>query len=112
MSFYRTFFASIAVIAITSPVFADNASINNNTAKTTAATTSIGQNTSSKLNINATSAKELSKVKGLNASKAKSIVAYRKKHGNFQSLDDLAKVRSIKKMKTEDVKTIQDQLTI
>lgn len=108
MSFYRNFFTSVVAIAISSFVFADNTTIN--TAKT-AATTTIVQNTD-KLNLNAASAKELSKIKGLNASKAKSIVAYRKKHGNFQSLDDLAKVRSIKKMKADDVKAIADQLTM
>jgi competence protein ComEA len=52
------------------------------------------------------------KVKGINASKARAIVAYRKKHGNFKTLDDLAKVKGFTKMKSNDLQAIQDQLTV
>lgn len=52
------------------------------------------------------------KVKGINASKARAIVAYRKKHGDFKSTDDLAKVKGFTKMKPDQLKAIQDQLSV
>ena len=81
-----------------------------------AATQSSDQNgmtaTDTKVNINKASVKELMKIKGINASKAKAIVAYRKKHGNFKSLDDLSKVKGFTKMKASSMKTMQDQLSV
>jgi competence protein ComEA len=64
------------------------------------------------VNLNKASAKDLMKVKGINASKARAIVAYRKKHGDFKSTDDLAKVKGFTKMKSDQLKAIQDQLSV
>jgi competence protein ComEA len=52
------------------------------------------------------------KVKGLNAAKARAIVAYRKKNGEFKSLEDLGNVKGFKKIKPDTFKTIQEQLTV
>lgn len=48
--------------------------------------------------INSDSAKKLAKkLKGIGKKKAKAIVKYREKYGNFESVDDLAKVKGINK---------------
>lgn len=128
MSFYRSILTAIAAVAIMSPVFADdNASAKQpaDDAAPVAAQLSDNSNASqdkpvvqdmqaeeTKININKATEKELIKVKGLNASKAKAIVKYRTKHGDFKSLEELAKVRGFTKMKTDDLKNIEDQLTI
>lgn len=44
------------------------------------------------VDINTASQKELEAVKGIGPAKAKAIVDYRKKNGNFKSLDDLKSV--------------------
>ena len=41
-----------------------------------------------------------------------SFVSYRKKRGEFKSLDELIAVKGLKKMKPEQLKTVQDQLTL
>ncbi|MBV9575116.1 MAG: helix-hairpin-helix domain-containing protein [Gammaproteobacteria bacterium] len=132
MSFYRTLLAAVAAVAIASPVFADetaNATQNpaneaaapaaqqvaDNSSTQPTATTGAEQNTpaaESKVNLNKASAKELTKVKGINASKAKAIVAYRKKHGDFKSIEDLKKVKGFTKIKSDSLKSIEDQLDI
>jgi competence protein ComEA len=129
MSFYRTILAAVAAAAIASPVFADDSAMQSSSAtqspsaaaapaqgssmsQPSASTESNAATTETKVNINKASAKDLMKVKGINASKARAIVAYRKKHGDFKSLDDLAKVKGFTKMKAEDMKAIEDQLTI
>jgi competence protein ComEA len=50
------------------------------------------------VDINTADAKAISKVmKGVGIKKAEDIVAYRKKHGDFKSVDDLVKVKGIGK---------------
>lgn len=130
MSLYRTLLAAVAAIAIASPVFAEgpDAAAQNPAADATPAATQANDNNATqqvsandqqsdmakelKLNLNKASAKELMKVKGIDASRAKAIVAYRKKHGDFKSLDDLAKVKGFAKIKADNLHKIQDQLTI
>ena len=122
MSFYRSIFATLAVVALASPVFADDAANVTGSADQTkavqvadatgATSTDQQSTTETKIDINKATKKELTKVKGLNANKAKAIVAYRKKNGDFKSLDDLSKVKGFKKVKPDTLKEIQDQLTI
>lgn len=120
MSFYRTLLAAVAAIVIASPVFADDTAtteaMTNGTTVQQATeatdTTAAATMEQTKINLNKATVKELMKVKGLNASKARSIVAYRKKHGDFKSTDDLTHVKGFKKMKAESLKEIADQLTI
>lgn len=134
MSFYRSILATVAAVVIVSPVFADDHATAKHPADHAAATTAtvqLGDNSSAssgnsahstsqegapaevtKVNINQATVKDLLKVQGLNASKAKAIVKYRKKHGDFKSLDVLSKVRGFTKMKTEDLQKIQDQLSV
>lgn len=48
------------------------------------------------VNINTANAQEISKnLKGVGLKKAKSIVLYRKKHGNFKTIESLSKVKGI-----------------
>lgn len=133
MSFYRTLFAAIAAIAIASPVFAEDATpapAGSTSAPSASATTAPatenssmtqpstsseqGAATEAKVNVNKATAKDLMKVKGINASKARHLVACRKKQNNhaFKSLDDIAKCKGFTKMKAEDLKAIEDQLTV
>lgn len=117
MSFYRTVLAALAAAAISMPVLAaDETSMQSTTdesatTSTEQATTSSNATEQTKVNINKASVKELTKVKGLSSSKARAIVAYRKKHGDFKSLDDLANVQGFKKMKPDTKQKIWDQLT-
>jgi competence protein ComEA len=134
MSFYRSVLAAVAALAIASPVFADDTAANaaqnpaadqnaapvaqqladnNATATDQQNTTASDQQTVSndKVNINSATAKDLMKVKGLNATKARAIVIYRKKHGEFKSLDELTKVKGFSKLKSSKLRQIQDQLT-
>ena len=116
MSFYRTLLAAVAAIALASPVFADDTTTTTTTMGTDATTTQTATGgttaTETKINVNTATTKELMTVKGINSAKARAIVTYRKKHGGFKTLDDLAKVKSFSKMKTTDLKAIQDQLTL
>lgn len=113
MSFYRSLLAAVAAAALISPVFAaDEAQPNSAQGTEMQQQASSDQSTMQKVNLNKASAKELMKVKGLNAAKARAIVAYRKKHGDFKSTDDLMNVKGFKKMKSETVKEIQDQLSV
>lgn len=66
----------------------------------------------SKVDLNKATVKDLMKVKGLNATKAKAIVAYRKKHGDFKSVEALKEVKGFKKMKDDEMKKIVDQLSV
>jgi len=118
--FYRSLLAAIAAVVIASPVFADDttASTDTSAAATTtqstdaAATTTADASTAEKININTATAKDLMKIKGINASKARAIVVYRKKNGEFKSVDDLANVKGFKKLKAKQLKAITDQLTM
>ena len=136
MSFYRTLLAAVAAVVIASPVFAEDAAqpaentseamqlSDNSSAAATDNSAQATQQTSSdqttaaadptdvKVNLNKATVKDLMKLKGMNASKARSIVAYRKKHGDFKSTDDLANVKGFKKLKSDKLKEITDQLTV
>lgn len=127
MSFYRTLLTVAAAFVLSGPVFADDtmtqdqngmdSSQQQQTQNNDQNTSSSDQKSSSnvdqsKVNLNTASAKELMKVKGLNAAKAKAIVSYRKKHGDFTSVDQLREVKGFKKMKDKNWKNLQDQLTI
>lgn len=122
MSFYRSFIAAIAAMGLATCVFAaDESTTTTNTQATTTEAAAPAQTadattattaTQDKVNINKATAKELAKVKGLNAAKAKAIVAYRKKHGDFKSTDELKEVKGFKKMDEKTMKDIADQLTV
>jgi competence protein ComEA len=124
MSFYRSVLAALAAVAIATPVFAEDAAATQGTTEATpamqlaenseAAQTTATEQTSeqTKVNLNKATVKELAKVKGLNASKAKAIVSYRKKHGDFKSTDELARVKGFKKVKPDTLKEITDQLSV
>lgn len=119
MSFYRTFIAAVAAMGLASVAFAaETADAAKEPAKITqpAATANAAQASEAaqveKLNLNKANAKELAKVKGLNPSKARAIVAYRKKHGDFKSVDELKEVKGFKRMDEKNLKDIQDHLTV
>lgn len=125
MSFYRIVLAAVAAMGFATAVFAEDATTATSAADTTkpaveapAATADQAANTSStdatqeKVNVNKANAKDLAKVKGVTTTKAKAIVAYRKKHGEFKSLEALKEVKGFKKMDEKTMKDIQDQLTV
>lgn len=53
------------------------------------------QNQHQSININTASAQELVLLNGVGESKAKAIIDYRTSHGQFDSINDLAKVKGI-----------------
>lgn len=110
MSFYRTLVTLILSFIVASTAFANGTTTQN----TTAAPNSMTEQTAinGKVSINKASAQELMKVKGLNASKVRGILTYRKKNGGFKSLDELASVKGMKRMKENEMKAIQSQLTL
>lgn len=115
MSFYRALFVSLAALMLSAPVFAEETMATTDTITQTTETKTIAadtQNEQAKVNINTASVKDLTKVKGINATKARAIVAYRKKNGDFKSVDDLAHVKGFKKMKSETVKDISSHLSV
>lgn len=136
MSFYRSVLAAVAAIAIASPVLADDntanapatapaaiqtadassaqpATTSDSSAQQPAPAQTTADNTAAPtINLNKASAKDLMKVKGINASRARAIVAYRKKHGDFKSVDALAKVKGFNKLKDADIKAIEGQLSV
>lgn len=120
MSFYRNVIAALAAMGLASAVFAadaTNAAKSATTTKPAAAASANTQQTADatqgdKVNLNKANAKELAKVKGVNANKAKAIVAYRKKQGDFKSVEDLKNVKGFKRIDEKTMKDIQDQLTV
>ncbi len=62
------------------------------------------------VNINSASAEEIAKaVKGVGKARAEAILAYRKTHGPFKTIDDLVKVKGIGKATVQKNK---DQLAV
>ncbi|HFQ90971.1 MAG TPA: helix-hairpin-helix domain-containing protein [Desulfobulbus sp.] len=54
-----------------------------------------GKKVAGKVNINTADAKALTQVTGIGPKTAANIIAYRKKHGRFKSVDDLLNVKGI-----------------
>ena len=69
---------------------------------------SVRQTTESKININTATAEELSTLPGIGEKLAKRIVAYRRKNGSFQEIDELLNVDGIGSGK---LKAILDMIT-
>jgi competence protein ComEA len=135
MSFYRSFIVAVAAMGLATSVFAaDEAASTTSTttttteapavdtqaaapagdasATTTTTTTETTAAAEEKVDLNKATVKDLMKVKGLNAAKAKAIVSYRKKHGDFKSIDDLKEVKGFKKMNAKIMKKLEEQLTV
>jgi competence protein ComEA len=126
MSIYRNVIAILVAVSFASITFAADETIVTttanqptvdtqaavNTTETSSTTTTTTTTTSEKTNINTATQKELMKVKGLNAAKAKAIVSWRKKHGEFKSIDDLKQVKGFKKLNEATWQNLQDRLTI
>jgi len=127
MSFYRTFLVAFVAAVIASPVLAiDTISTSTTQTESTTVTqpaeqsapqvttkvTTVTTEVAIKTNINTATLKELIKVDGINAVRARAILNYRKKHGQFKSLDELRLIKSFKKLKEPQLKAIQDQLSV
>ena len=57
------------------------------------------------ININTADITTLTHIKGIGPSKAKAIVEYRKKHGRFESVEELVQVKGIGKKSLEKIKS-------
>lgn len=62
-----------------------------------------------KININTATIDELVLLKGIGKSKAELIIKYRKEHGKFKTIQDLAKVKG---MGEKTVKNIASKITV
>jgi len=56
------------------------------------------------VNINEASVKELAGLSGIGKTKAEAIIAYRSKHGKFESVDDIKKIKGIGKKTFENIR--------
>ncbi|MES2219122.1 MAG: helix-hairpin-helix domain-containing protein [Pseudomonadota bacterium] len=136
MSLYRRLIVAVAALGLATSVFAadENAPTTTTTTTDTTATAPTTETTpgptaettkedttttttttttasTDKVDINKATVKELMKVKGLSAAKAKAIVLFRKKHGDFKSIDDLKDVKGFKKLSDKKFQELQDRLT-
>jgi competence protein ComEA len=57
------------------------------------------------ININTADITTLTHIKGIGPSKAKAIVEYRKKHGRFESVEELIRINGIGKKTFEKIKS-------
>jgi competence protein ComEA len=135
MSIYRRLIVAVAAMGLSTSVFAaEDAATTTTTETTTAAapaeaaapaptaeaapaaaettTTTTTTSSTEKLDLNKATVKELMKLKGVSAAKAKAIVTYRKKHGDFKSVEDLKEVKGFKKLNEKKMQEIADQLTV
>lgn len=112
MSFYRSVIAAVAAMTLASGVFAADEATTTQTEGTTAQHMQTTEANQAKFDINKATAKELMQIKGITSAKAKAIVSFRKKHGDFKTLDQLKEVKGFKKMNNETMKEIQEQLTV
>jgi competence protein ComEA len=134
MSIYRRLIVAVAAMGLATSVFAaEDAATTTTTTETTAAapaaaapapsaeaaapaatetTTTTTTTSADKLDLNKASVKDLMKLKGVSAAKAKAIVTYRKKHGDFKSVEDLREVKGFKKLNEKKMQEIADQLTV
>lgn len=108
----RTLMVAIAALGLATAALPEDATTATTATTTTTTTTQTATTTQEKVNVNKATAKELEKVTGLNSSKAKAIVSYRKKHGDFKSLDELKSVKGFKRLDKKTMQEIQDQLTV
>ena len=66
----------------------------------------VGPDAGTKIDVNKASAADLSKALDLSAKEAEAVVAYRKKNGDFKSIEDLSKVPELAGKKIEDKKNL------
>ena len=59
---------------------------------------------SERLNLNKATEQELMKLRGIGESKAKQIIEYRNKNGGFRSIEDIMKIKGIKKSAFNKIK--------
>jgi competence protein ComEA len=68
--------------------------------------------TESKININTATTKDLRNISGITANKARAIIKYRKQHGPFKSVEDIKLVKGFKRLPDEQLKVMEDQMSI
>lgn len=117
MSFYRTLIATVAALGLATSVFAADEAATQSpadataTTQTTTTTTTSDATAATQINLNTATADELSKVSGLNKAKATKIVKYRDTNGNFNSLEDLKKIKGLG-LSSKQMKKVKSQLTV
>lgn len=116
---YKTLVSSVVAVLIASPVFAADqaaSSVASGMQLASATNASSMQDMSAtmqeKVNVNKATMKDLMKVKGMSAAKAKAIMAYRKKNGDFKSMDDLKNVKGFAKMKATKMQKMMNQMSV
>lgn len=117
MSVYRYAFAGLTAIALVAPVVAENIKTPATQIQPTQPAQAVPAPSGAayvmtKVNINNATVRDLMKVKGINAARARAVVAYRKKHGNFKTIEDLANVKGFKKMKAARLQEVESQIAV
>lgn len=124
MAFYRTVITAVAAMGLATSVFAaeetqhiapslaENTAMEASTSAPAATKEAAKPAEEHKVDVNKATVKELAQVKGLSHAKARVIVNYRKKHGDFKSLDEIREIKVFKKMHEEHWKKIEEQLSV
>ncbi len=115
---YRNFIAAVAALGLATSVFAADESASQMAPSNAPAMQTEAQPTTamqqSRLNINTADFKQLRKVVG--ARRARDIIEYRKKNGDFKSLDDLSKVKGFARAKgkraMERMREMREKLSV
>jgi competence protein ComEA len=110
MNFTRLLMLSIAVLALNNPVSA--ATSHSTSANQAIKAGALAKASNAAVNINTASMQELLQVPGMTANKAKSLLTFRKKNGNFQTVEDLRKVSGFKRMSTTQWEEWLTKLTV
>lgn len=105
MSFFKNLLALCMTLVIAAPLYAEPARTMNDEAQVVATEDNA-------ININTAKLRDLIKIKGINAARAKAIIGYRKRHGEFKTLDVLGQIKGFTKMKEAQLQGIIDRLVL
>lgn len=98
MSIYSSLCTTLLAAVIATPMLATAGPISNFLMPSTYPVKTISKSVSASVNINTADAETLAaELKGIGPKLARAILAYRKEHGPFKSVEDLKKVRGVGK---------------
>ncbi len=93
------FYLSIIILSISLSLY-----IYNNSKKNYGSIEKVKKQEIIKININTAKGEDLIQIPGIGEKLAKSIIEYRNKNGDFESIDELLKIKGIKEKKLNSIK--------